>query len=293
MFTMPTNGIAGGVASGTEHYYSFDYANIHFVCLDSMTANRATNGAMANWLRTDLASTTNLWMIAFWHHPPYTKGSHDSDSETELMEMRQNFLPILEDGGVDLVLSGHSHCYERSFLLDGHYGLSTTLTNKMILNASGGRETNSAGPYTKWLSGTQSHQGAVYAVAGSSGKISGGPLDHPAMFISLNNLGSLVLDIDGDRLDAKFLRENGAVPAIADQFTIVKRDVEFSSIQKTAGGVQLLATNVAASKTNIVQASGTLSNWVAISTNVSGSNQFQFFQATNSDLKFYRILRLP
>jgi len=295
MFTMPTNGNAGGIASGTEHYYSFDYANIHFVCLDSMTANRATNGAMANWLRTDLASTTNLWTIAFWHHPPYTKGSHDSDDETPLMEMRQNFLPILEDGGVDLVLSGHSHCYERSFLLDGHYGVSSNLTSKMILNASSGHETNSAGPYTKWLSGSQSHQGAVYAVAGSSGKISGGSLDHPAMFISLNQLGSLVLDIDGDRLAAKFLRETGAVPAIADQFTIVKRDVEFTSIQSGTNGAQLSVTNVAASKTNIFQASSTLSNWISISTNVSSSNRFQFIdtQTTNSDLKFYRILRLP
>ena len=37
--------------------------------------------------------------------------------------MRQNALPILEADGVDLVLTGHSHSYERSFLLDGHYGV--------------------------------------------------------------------------------------------------------------------------------------------------------------------------
>ena len=39
------------------------------------------------------------------------------------------------------------------------------------------------------------------------------------MFISLNNLGSMVLDVNGNTLDAKFLRENGA---IADYFRIVK-----------------------------------------------------------------------
>ena len=55
-----------------EEYYSFDYANIHFICLDSMTQSRATNGPMANWLRADLAATTNQWIIAYWHHPPYT-----------------------------------------------------------------------------------------------------------------------------------------------------------------------------------------------------------------------------
>src|SRR6185436_9937865 len=111
IFTLPKNGECGGLASGTEHYYSFDFGNIHFVCLDSMTASRATNGAMASWLRSDLASSTRDWNIAFYHHPSYSKGSHNSDTEIELMEMRQNFNPIMENYGVDLVLSGHSHCY--------------------------------------------------------------------------------------------------------------------------------------------------------------------------------------
>lgn len=290
IFTFPTNGAAGGLPSGTEHYYSFDYANMHFICLDSMTANRATNGAMATWLRADLDSTTNTWLIAFWHHPAYTKGSHDSDTETPLKEMRQNFLPILEAAGVDLVLSGHSHCYERSHLLDGHYGLSTTLTNKMILNATGGRATNAAGPYVKWT-GAQGHQGAVYAVAGSSGQISGGALNHPAMFVSLNQLGSMVIDVNGNRLDAKFLRENGAID---DQFTIVKDDVEFLAADVSANLFTANVTNVAAGKTNIVQASSSLTNWVTISTNVVGSNSFSFSDSiTNAENRFYRILRLP
>ena len=72
---------------------------------------------------------------------------------------------------------------------------------------------------TKPTLGPGPHEGAVYAVAGSSGQISGGTLNHPAMFISLNNLGSMVLDVNGNTLDAKFLRENGA---IADYFRIVK-----------------------------------------------------------------------
>ncbi|MDB6027318.1 MAG: uncharacterized protein JWM68_3541 [Verrucomicrobiales bacterium] len=290
IFTLPTNGVAGGIASGTEHYYSFDYANIHFVCLDSMTASRATNAAMATWLRTDLDSTTNRWLIAFWHHPPYTKGSHNSDTETELKEMRQNYLPILEAAGVDLILSGHSHSYERSVLLDGHYDVSTTLTNRMVLNATSGAETNATGPYTKWT-GEQSNQGAVYVVAGSSGKISGGALNHPAMFISLNQLGSMVIDVDGDKLTAKFLRDNGNTN---DQFTIVKRDVQILSPQFVTNGFRLSVTNIAAGKTNLLQASTTLSNWVSISTNVVGSNSFTTFDATtNADARFYRVLRFP
>ncbi len=218
IFTLPKNGEAGGVASGTEHYYSFNYANIHFICLDSMTGGRTTNSAMYAWLTNDLASTTATWIIAYWHHPPYTKGSHDSDFETELIEMRQVFLPVLEQHGVDLVLAGHSHSYERSHLLDHHYGDSLSLTNAMKLDAGGGRESE-GGAYRKHLLNPLAHQGTVYAVVGSSGWTSGGDLNHPAMHVSLNELGSLVLDINSNRLDATFLRETGATN---DTFTIVK-----------------------------------------------------------------------
>ena len=219
IYAFPTQAECGGVASGTEHYFSFDYANIHFISLDSMTASRSPTGAMAQWLTNDLAGVTATWIIAFFHHPPYTKGSHDSDTETPLMEMRANILPILEQGGVDLVLSGHSHSYERSYLLDGHYGLSGTITPAMKKNAGDGRPLGN-GAYIKPLTGPRDHFGAVYAVPGSSGQISGGTLNHPAHFISLNNLGSLVLDVNGTRLDATFLRENGTTP---DTFTILKQ----------------------------------------------------------------------
>src|SRR6185503_453330 len=129
------------------------------------------------WLQDDLAATTQDWIIAFWHHPPYTKGSHNSDTETELIQMRENALPILEAGGVDLVLCGHSHCYERSYLLNGHYGLSNSLTPAMKVDGGDGRE-DGTGAYQK-PGGLAANAGAVYAVAGSSGKISGGTLNHP------------------------------------------------------------------------------------------------------------------
>jgi acid phosphatase type 7 len=217
IFTFPKNAESGGRPSGTEAYYSFDYANIHFVCLDSHGSNRSSTGPMLTWLKDDLANTSQEWIIAFFHHPPYSKGSHNSDTETQLKEMRQNALPILEDYGVDLVLCGHSHSYERSFLLDGHYGLSTTLTSAMIKDGGSGR-VDSSGAYEKpTIHGGR--EGAVYAVAGSSGKISGGALNHPAMFVSLNVLGSMVLDVDGTRLDAQFIDNLGNR---RDYFTITK-----------------------------------------------------------------------
>jgi hypothetical protein len=225
-FTLPTAGEAGGEPSGTERYYSFDYAHIHFICLDSMSSDRSATGAMATWLRADLASTNQQWIVAYWHHPPYSKGSHNSDTESELIEMRENFLPILEAGGVDLVLAGHSHNYERSYFINGHYGPSPSFQETMKLNNGDGRE-DGGGAYRK-PAGLPANQGAVYAVAGTSGKTSGwtdgssGDMPqqgHPAMIVSLRRLGSVVIDVDGYRMDAKFLRETGAVD---DAFTIIK-----------------------------------------------------------------------
>jgi hypothetical protein len=218
IFTLPTHGEAGGASSGTESYYSFDYGNIHFICLDSMTSNRSPLGPMLTWLRSDLDSTNETWIIAFWHHPPYSKGSHDSDSTGAMIEMRENVLPILEAAGVDLVLTGHSHSYERSYLIDGHYGSSNSFVSSMKVDGGNGRDSG-AGVYRKPSRVGGPHEGAVYAVTGSAALTGGGPLDHPAMLVSLNQLGSMVLRVSGTRLDASFLRETGA---IADSFTIVK-----------------------------------------------------------------------
>jgi hypothetical protein len=214
MFAMPTAGESGGLASGSESYYSFDYANVHFICLDSYGTSTSVGGAMYNWLEADLAATSQDWILAFWHHPPYTKGSHDSDDESELIVMRENFLPLLEAGGVDLVFCGHSHSYERSFLLDGHYDSSGTLTPAMVIDGGDGR-TDGDGAYNK---ADGSNLGTVYTVAGSSGKTSSGSLNHPAMYRSLEALGSVVIDVDGGRVDVSFLRANNVV---ADHWTFL------------------------------------------------------------------------
>ncbi|MBC8040830.1 MAG: metallophosphoesterase [Opitutaceae bacterium] len=259
MFTFPTAGEIGGVASGTERYHSFDYGNVHVINLDSQTSSRntieanGTDGPMAAWLRQDLASTTATWIIVIFHHPPYSKGSHNSDSEGQMVQMRTNFGPILEAGGVDLVLTGHSHNYERSVLLDGHYGISSTITPAMKLNASNGSTTgfttaftitgdsgkirNAAnsfvatatvngavippdGAYVKPLTGPRDHFGAVYNTAGMSGQADGGSIDHAAMYISYDTVGTVNLEINGNTLVATYVQADGNAP---DNYTIVKQ----------------------------------------------------------------------
>ncbi len=217
-FTCPKNGEAGGLASGTEAYYSFNYANIHFVCLESTDAPfRAVSGAQATWLQNDLAANTQRWTIVYFHHPPYSKGSHNSDADIQMIEMRTNIIPILENKKVDLVLSGHSHAYERSMLIKGHYGMENTFVPAtMAVNSGSGIYPSS---YSK---SSPSFNGTVYVVCGVSGQIGGttSGWPHNAMYSSsVGNFGSLVIDVVNDRLDCKFLTNNSI---IYDQFTILK-----------------------------------------------------------------------
>jgi hypothetical protein len=224
------------VPSGTRRYYSFDYGNIHFVCLDSESSDRTGTGPMATWLRSDLAANGRDWLVAYWHSPPYTKGSHDSDNDFDtaghLKEMREVFVPILESNGVDVVLGGHSHNYERSYLINGHYGKSPSFASSMLKDGGSGR-VGQTGAYLKPTRGPGANEGTIYSVVGSSGFAtfpSGSR--HAAMHVQLLQMGSLVLDIDGNRLDGRFVRETGAID---DAFTIVKGGLLVERLQIANG----------------------------------------------------------
>ena len=292
IFTFPTAGQAGGVPSGTKHYYSFDYANIHFVCLDSMTAiYRSPTGAQAQWLAADLADTTQDWIITYFHHPAYTKGSHNSDAESELIQMRQNILPILEAHGVDLVLTGHSHSYERSYFVNGHYGHSSTFTSAHLINGGNGR-TNGNGPYVKLPGAAGANGGLVHIVDGSSGgQGGGGALNHPANFYSTLTHGSLILDVTGRRLDATFLSDTGTAD---DTFTIIKEAPPVVKIARAGTNAVLswpssllnyqVETKPAVSAPTWQPAGGTVSNF-------PGGKSVSL-PATNSQ-KIFRLRSMP
>jgi len=236
-FTMPTMGEAGDVASGTAAYYSFNYGNVHFVSIDSATqgTNLAVGGPMYNWLALDLMANNSDFTIVYWHHPPYTKGSHDSDnpSEQSLFEMRERFNPLIESWGVDLQLTGHSHSYERSVLIDGHYGLSSECSAGECFVDGGDGDPSGDGAYQKATLGPAAHEGAIYAVVGSSSKDSGGLTQHPVMSSWLNYEGSMVIDVNGSVLDAYFIDKDGD---IEDRFRIEKPLPEPRVILQLIGG---------------------------------------------------------
>jgi len=221
-FNFPTQGQSGGVASNTELYYSYDYGNIHFISLASIVASRSATGPQMEWLKQDLQATRQEWIVVYFHHPPYTWGSHNSDTEKEHIEMRQNFLPVLEQYGVDIVYGGHSHNYERSFLLDSAYGNSTdnkNKSNRVILDKRSGNPATT-GPYIK-TSKTAGHKGTVYVVDGSSGKVSPIKGLHPMHYIQLRVEGSVILTINDTVATHKFYDKSGK---LLDEFQLIQRD---------------------------------------------------------------------
>lgn len=226
IFSFPAQGESGGVPSGSTNYYAVDYGNAHLVFLDSQASDRDAQGAMMRWLKQDLAATTQRWLIAVFHHPPFTRGSHDSDdrgdSNGRMQDMREAFLPVLEQAGADLVMGGHSHMYERSHLLRCHYGDSSTLDPFAMVPGLHRAEADArAGIYRKQGDGLAPLSGTVYLVLGSSSKLDDGPLDHPAMSASLREMGSVVIDIAGNTLNARFINDRGEA---SDQFSIIKGD---------------------------------------------------------------------
>jgi acid phosphatase type 7 len=237
--TLPSQGQLGGLASGTSSYYSFNYGNIHFISLNSEIQNtNSRNTAMEEWLTQDLAQNAQDWTIVYFHQAPYSKGSHNSDDlwEIHMRGMRKNILPICDAGGVDLVLSGHSHNYERSYLLKGHYEYSSSLQPNMILDESSGSPSEGK-YYKKYYNGSNcSYEGIVYVVMGNSGsKTSPGDdkgLNHPVMYISdgENAVGSVVLDVHADTLTGTYIRSTGEV---IDRFQIQRiNGCQFSGIHE-------------------------------------------------------------
>lgn len=252
IFTVPSNAESGGLASGTEHYYSYDYGNIHFIMLDSYGIDSGTHlyddttsGQQALWLKADLEANAgkHKWTIVCLHHPPYTNGSHHSDAEQDLIAIRRKITPILERYGVDVVLAGHSHVYERSFLVKDHIGFSDafnkgTVPGGTAVNLSSARydgsESNRASADTSAADASCPYftidsvykHGTVYVVAGSAGQVNSTATNTYPVFYTRNQgsslggeTGALYLEIQDNRLDAKFV---GASGTVRDRFTIMK-----------------------------------------------------------------------
>lgn len=91
-------------------FYSFDLGAWHIVALNSncfSVGGCDVDSAQIAWLQQDLRAHPAKCILAYWHHPRFSSGRHGSDSTFEA------FWDILGSAGVDVVLGGHDHLYER------------------------------------------------------------------------------------------------------------------------------------------------------------------------------------
>lgn len=88
-----------------KEYYRFKKGNVAFYALNSNYMDKK----QVKWLEDELAKDTSDWKVAFMHHPPYSSGGkHGSDAQ-----LREVIEPIFVKYGVNVVLTGHDHFYER------------------------------------------------------------------------------------------------------------------------------------------------------------------------------------
>lgn len=104
-FSLPGNGPEGL----KKEFYSFDYGNAHFVVLNS---GNNTSPEAKEWLKTDLQNTSQTWKFAMFHYPAYPAFDDNKTIDESICE---NWVPILEANGVDMVFVGHQHQYMRTY----------------------------------------------------------------------------------------------------------------------------------------------------------------------------------
>lgn len=99
-----------GGTEGRERWYSFDWGPVHAIVLDTEKVGEAQRA----WLEDDLAMNEQPFTVVVLHRPPFSSGSHGSNKD-----VRSTFVPLFEDYGVELVLCGHDHDYERTEPING------------------------------------------------------------------------------------------------------------------------------------------------------------------------------
>ena len=102
----------GRAGSSSKGYYSYDVGEWHAIALNSEIIvndifTAAERKSQEDWLAQDLKDHHQACTLAYWHHPRFSSGWHGTDYRLG------PFWRLLYDGGVDLVLNGHDHDYER------------------------------------------------------------------------------------------------------------------------------------------------------------------------------------
>ena len=173
-FEVPPN----GSSERPEAWYAFDYGQAHFAVLDTNPESGSLDAGseQRTWLEADLAESQARWKFVVVHHPAYSSGYHKSN-----LTIRKNLVPLCERFGVDMVLTGHEHCYERTWPLLQDHRVDRGLVQ--VVSGGGGAPLYSVGR-SDWTAVSESV--AHFCMV----SINGGQLDLD------------VYDIEGNAIDA-------------------------------------------------------------------------------------------
>ena len=201
----------------SKQYYSFDFQQVHFLTMSTETSFKS-NSAQFKFVNNDLQKASKnssiKWIIVNMHKPLYSSPNTCSASSCKgVKSLRDTYHPIFDKYGVDLVLEGHVHDYQRSFPIK--YNPSNSL--KPIITSSKKNDYNNPA-------------GEIYVLVGTGG-INLHGLSGKSSFISSqqdSKFGALNIKItnSGSKLDAKYYTNSGS---IKDQFSITKSNTGSNS----------------------------------------------------------------
>lgn len=106
------------VLPNNERWYSVEKDNLRFIILDS-NSDCSISSEQYLWLEDDLKNISEniKFVIAIFHHPPFSTGGHAEDGKG----LRQSIVPLFEQYSVNIVFNGHDHNYERSLCNNIYY----------------------------------------------------------------------------------------------------------------------------------------------------------------------------
>ena len=223
-----------------KQYYSFDYKNIHFISMATETPYEQ-GSQQFDFVKHDLMKTnTNPsidWIIVYYHQPMYTsKTNHEG-----LESFRDLYHSLFTKYGVDLVLQGHIHNYQRSYPLiyNSENPSNPIIEQSAILDNGYNNEeyNNSNNVYVE-------DQGTIFAIVGTGGQELHG-LDDQAYFTAnqLEDHGFLELKTinSGKSLVGEFYSNDGII--IKDEFVIEKSSSPSSSTDDGTFGDSISKNN--------------------------------------------------
>lgn len=129
-----------GSSVETGAYYSYDYENTHFVCVNNNEDSkefRNFSKEQIEWIKKDVAEAKKNekidWVILVMHKGPYTTSNHATDDDIMKENGVRTFFPqLMTETGVDLVLQGHDHIYARSLPIKNGEAVQPTVETEEV-----------------------------------------------------------------------------------------------------------------------------------------------------------------